>query len=223
MKKKYQVFFAISLAVVGCQNYDDDLETLNSQIASLSSQLDGLTDVVSDYALLKDKVNPLEDQIQSIETQMDSIEAQVKENASAFDNFAIEFDDEPDPLIYEPFLKTFHNTAWIMTEESYTDYTLFYNFEESFIKFYDSLSFCDNSSQSVIQQQNQTSLYIETSLVGSKNSNRIIFTHCLSYGDCANGEYMVRETMAGETGVYKDTLYRAKNEAEALWSLWECS
>ena len=123
----------------------------------------------------------------------------------------------------KPFLKTFHNTAWIMTEESYTDYTLFYNFEESFIKFYDSLSFCDNSSQSVIQIQNQTSLYIETSLVGSKNSNRILFTHCLFYGDCANGEYMVRETMAGETGVYKDTLYRAKSKAEALWSLWECN
>ena len=67
MKKKYRVFFAISLAVVGCQDYEDDLETLNSQIASLSSQLDG---VVSDYALLKDKVNPLEAQIESIEAQV---------------------------------------------------------------------------------------------------------------------------------------------------------
>lgn len=110
-----------------------------------------------------------------------------------------------------------------MTEESYTEHTLFYNFEESFIKFYDSLSFCDNSLQSVILQQNQTSLYIETSLVASKNSNRILFTHNSFYGDYANGEYMVRETMVGETGIYKDTLYRAKKKAEALWSLWECN
>ena len=185
---------------------------MNSQIASLSSQLDG---VVSDYALLKDKVNPLE-------AQIESIEAQVKENASAFDNAIgdIGFNDVdvPDPISSDPFLKTHHDTAWIMTEESYTEHTLFYNFEESFIKFYDSLSFCDNSLQSVILQQNQTSLYIETSLVASKNSNRILFTHNSFYGDYANGEYMVRET-----GIYKDTLYRAEKKAEALWSLWECN
>ena len=81
--KKYRFFFAISLAVVGCQDYDDQYSSLESQISALETQLDGLTDVVSDYALLKDKVNPLETKIESVETQMDSLNAQIKENAYA--------------------------------------------------------------------------------------------------------------------------------------------
>tara|TARA_B100001093_G_scaffold94643_1_gene86802 strand:+ start:546 stop:845 length:300 start_codon:yes stop_codon:yes gene_type:complete len=99
-----------------------------------------------------------------------------------------------------------------MTEGSYTEHTLFYNSEESFIKFYDSLSFCDNSSQSVIIAQNQYELIIETSLVASENSNRISFKHNSFFNDWGKGEYMVRET----EGKYTDTLYRATQSANAL-------
>ena len=213
--KKYRFFFAISLAVVGCQDYDDQYESLENQIIALEMQLDGLTDVVSDYALLKDKVTPLEGQI-------DSLNAQIKENASALNalEVAIDFDDvdETDPISIDLFLKKHHNTAWIMTEGSYTEHTLFYNSEESFIKFYDSLSFCDNSSQSVIVAEGQYELYIETSLVASENSNRVTFKRQDSFFIEGKGEYMVRET-----GIYKDTLYRATQSANALWSLWECN
>ena len=217
--KKYRFFFAISLAVVGCQDYENDIETLNSQITSLSSQLDGLTDVVSDYALLKDKVNPLE-------TKIESIEAEIKENTDALIelgkmNEADDYvppEDTAAPSI-DLFLKKHHNTAWIMTEGSYTEHTLFYNSEESFIKFYDSLSFCDNSSQSVIVAEDQYELYIETSLVASENSNRVTFKRQDSFFIDGKGEYMVRDT----EGKYIDTLYRATQSANALWSLWECN
>lgn len=212
--KKYRFFFAISLAVVGCQDYENDIETLNSQITSLSSQLDGLE---SDYALLKDKVNPLE-------SKVESIEAEIKENTDSIEEIKSKGGDyvpPEDPAAPSPkfFLKRHHNTAWIMTEGSYTEHTLFYNSEESFIKFYDSLSFCDNSSQSVIVAESQYELYIETSLVASENSNRVTFKRQDSFFDDVKGEYMVRET----EGKYIDTLYRATQSANALWSMWECN
>ena len=59
MKKSLLSLLAISLAVAGYQNYGDQFDDLNSQIAVLSSEIAGLAKIKGDLASLAVKVSSL--------------------------------------------------------------------------------------------------------------------------------------------------------------------
>jgi len=65
MKKGLLSILAGSLLVVGCQNYDDQFDQLESQISALSSTVAGLTQVQSDLATLAGTVNSLQSSLSS--------------------------------------------------------------------------------------------------------------------------------------------------------------
>jgi prefoldin subunit 5 len=60
MKKGLLSILAGALLVVGCQNYDDQFDQLESQISALSSTVAGLSQVQSDLAALSGTVNSLQ-------------------------------------------------------------------------------------------------------------------------------------------------------------------
>ena len=60
MKKSLLSILAGSLLVVGCQNYDDQFDQLESQISALSSTVAGLTQVKEEVAELSGLVNSLQ-------------------------------------------------------------------------------------------------------------------------------------------------------------------
>ena len=59
MKKGLLSILAGALVVVGCQNYDDQFDQLESQINALASTVAGLSAVQSDLASLSAQVNSL--------------------------------------------------------------------------------------------------------------------------------------------------------------------
>ena len=224
MKKLF--LLPILFLVLGCQDYNNEqqFDDLNSQIAELSSQVAGLAQVQSDIASLAGRVEALQstvndlvdsidtaisDELADIKADIDAIEAAVPDVASSEEVSAIsdEVDaaesDLADLLANSSFLKIHDNTAWKMIEETFTEYTLFYNSEESFIKVYD---FSCNDS---LQSNKITDL--DTALVVDLNSNTVTFQYF------ADGEYMVRTE-----GTYRDTLYRVESTADALWSELGC-
>jgi len=98
MKKGLLSILAGALLVVGCQNYDDQFDNLESQISALASTVAGLTQVQSDLsalagtvASLSSTVNGLGDTIDTavadgltdIQSDIDSIEAAVADVASS--------------------------------------------------------------------------------------------------------------------------------------------
>ena len=210
---------SILFLVIGCQNYDDQYDDLNSQIAALSAQVAGLAQVQSDLASLAGTVASLQSTVASTATAIEgldglaeavaAIQAEVADIASIEEVSAIsdEVDaaegDLADLLANSSFLEIHDNTAWKMIEETFTEYTLFYNLEESFIKVYD---FSCNDS---LQSNKITDL--DTVLVVDLNSNTVTFQYF------ADGEYMVRTE-----GTYRDTLYRVESTADALWSELGC-
>ena len=215
---------SILFLVIGCQDYGDQFDGLESQIAVLSTQVAGLAQVQSDLASLEGTVSSLQstvndlvdsidkaisDELADIQADIDAIEAAVADVASSEEVSAIsdEVDaaesDLADLLANSSFLKIHHNTAWKMIEETFTEYTLFYNSEESFIKVYD---FSCNDS---LQSNKITDL--DTVLVVDLNSNTVTFQYF------ADGEYMERTE-----GTYRDTLYRVESTADALWSELGC-
>ena len=224
MKKLF--LLSILFLVIGCQDYNNNTEfdDLNSQIAELSTQVAGLAQIQNDLAslagrvaLLESTVNNFEDAIDTIvsdrladiQADIDAIETAVADVASYEEVSAISDDldsaegDLADLLANSSFLKIHDNTAWKMIEETFTEYTLFYNSEESFIKVYD---FSCNDS---LQSNKITDL--DTVLVVDLNSNTVTFQYF------ADGEYMVRTE-----GTYRDTLYRVESTADALWSELGC-
>jgi len=60
MKKSLLSLLAVAVAAVGCQNYDDQFDDLNSQISALSSQIAGLAQVQSDLSALATTVSNLQ-------------------------------------------------------------------------------------------------------------------------------------------------------------------
>ena len=82
MKKSLLSLLAISLAVVGCQNYDDQFDDLNSQIAALSSQVAGLAQVQSDLASLAGTVSSLQSTVASTATAIEGLDG-LAENVAA--------------------------------------------------------------------------------------------------------------------------------------------
>ena len=219
MKKLF--LLPILFLVLGCQDYNNNAEfdDLNSQIAALSSQVAGLAQVQSDLASLAGTVATLQSTVASTATAIEgldglaeavaAIQAAAADVATSEEVSAISDDldsaegDLADLLANSSFLKIHDNTAWKMIEETFTEYTLFYNSEESFIKVYD---FSCNDS---LQSNKITDL--DTALVVDLNSNTVTFQYF------ADGEYMVRTE-----GTYRDTLYRVESTADALWSELGC-
>ena len=217
MKKLF--LLPILFLLHSCQNYDDQFDDLNSQIAALSSQVAGLAQVQSDLASLAGTVSSLQSTVASTATAIDGLDG-LAENVAAIqesiadvatseevsaisDEVDAAEDDLADLLAISSFLKIHNNTAWKMIEETFTEYTLFYNSDESFIKVYD---FSCNDS---LQSNKITDL--DTALVVDLNSNTVTFQYF------ADGEYMVRTE-----GTYRDTLYRVESTADALWSELGC-
>ena len=223
MKKLF--LLPILFLLHSCQNYDDQFDDLNSQIAALSSQVAGLAQVQSDLASLAGTVSSLQSTVASTATAIEGLDglaenvaaiqesvnqisssedvATSEEVSSLSDDLDAAEGDLADLLANSSFLKIHNNTAWKMIEETFTEYTLFYNSEESFIKVYD---FSCNDS---LQSNKITDL--DTALVVDLNSNTVTFQYF------ADGEYMVRTE-----GTYRDTLYRVESTADALWSELGC-
>ena len=65
MKKGLLSILAGALLVVGCQNYDDQFDALESQINALASTVAGLSQVQSDLASLSATVGSLQGALQS--------------------------------------------------------------------------------------------------------------------------------------------------------------
>ena len=210
---------SILFLVIGCQNYDDQYDDLNSQIAALSAQVAGLAQVQSDLASLAGTVASLQSTVASTATAIEGLDglaeavaaiqaavadvASIEEVSAISDEVDAAEGDLADLLANSSFLEIHDNTAWKMIEETFTEYTLFYNLEESFIKVYD---FSCNDS---LQSNKITDL--DTVLVVDLNSNTVTFQYF------ADGEYMVRTE-----GTYRDTLYRVESTADALWSELGC-
>ena len=59
MKKGLLGLLVIALTVVGCQNYDDQFDDLNSKISSLATTVDGLLSVQTSVTALSTKLDNL--------------------------------------------------------------------------------------------------------------------------------------------------------------------
>mgnify|MGYP001338676300 FL=1 len=187
MKKLF--LLPILFFVLGCQNNNNDdliyqdvhvdgLAQIGETIASMEGA--DINDEIDTDAIAENLNDSLNDDIEAIQPAV-----------------------SPIPDKDDSFLKIHDNTAWKMIEETFTEYTLFYNSDESFIKVYD---FSCNDS---LQSNKITDL--DTALVVDLNSNTVTFQYF------ADGEYMVRTE-----GTYRDTLYRVESTADALWSELGC-
>ena len=90
-----------ALLVVGCQNYDDQFDSLEQQINALAAQANAITQVQSDVAALAAQVSGLAGQLSaadlaSVTSQVDAIKTQIDGLASVgeeVDNLNQEVDD----------------------------------------------------------------------------------------------------------------------------------
>ncbi|MBL6669857.1 MAG: hypothetical protein ISP72_07005, partial [Flavobacteriaceae bacterium] len=93
MKKSLLPLLAIALAAVGCQNYDDQFDDLNGQLAALSSQVAGLAQVQNDLSSLSSTVASLQGSIKStvdaaLGESLTEIQAAIDSLTEASDNIA---------------------------------------------------------------------------------------------------------------------------------------
>jgi len=72
MKKSLLSILAGALLVVGCQNYDDQFDSLESQINALASTVAGLSQVQSDLSSLAGTVSSLSSTVASLGTAIDT-------------------------------------------------------------------------------------------------------------------------------------------------------
>jgi len=72
MKKGLLSILAGALVLVGCQNYDDQFDSLESQINALASTVAGLSQVQSDLASLAGTVNSLASTVAGLGSQIDT-------------------------------------------------------------------------------------------------------------------------------------------------------
>jgi prefoldin subunit 5 len=83
MKKGLLSILAGALLVVGCQNYDDQFDSLESQINALAAQVSAITQVQSDLSALASQVSSLAGSqltaadLASVTTQVDAIKTQI--------------------------------------------------------------------------------------------------------------------------------------------------
>ena len=103
MKKGLLSILAASAVLVGCQNYDDQFDALNTQITSLKATVDGLAGVQSDVAALKGLITSLQTEVGSVQstlssdladalTAIEAVEASVEDVASSEDLSAVQAD-----------------------------------------------------------------------------------------------------------------------------------
>ena len=102
MKKSLLSILAGALLVVGCQNYDDQFDALESQINALASTVAGLSQVQSDLSALAGQVNSLQsalsaeidtalaDGLADIDAAVADLEAATADVASAEDLAAVQ-------------------------------------------------------------------------------------------------------------------------------------
>tara|TARA_A100001015_G_scaffold320021_1_gene444914 strand:+ start:3344 stop:5479 length:2136 start_codon:yes stop_codon:yes gene_type:complete len=102
MKKGLLSILAGALLVVGCQNYDDQFDSLEQQINALAAQASAITQVQSDLSALASQVSSLAGaqltaaDLASVSTQVDAIKTQVDNLASVgeeVDNLNEEVDE----------------------------------------------------------------------------------------------------------------------------------
>ena len=72
MKKGLLSLLALTLTVVGCQNYDDQFDELTSQITSLQSTVDGLTGVTAAITQLQSSVAAINTAVSGLSNYDDS-------------------------------------------------------------------------------------------------------------------------------------------------------
>jgi formylmethanofuran dehydrogenase subunit C len=83
MKKGLLSILAGALVIVGCQNYDDQFDSLEQQINALASQVSAITQVQSDLSALATQVSSLAGSqltaadLASVTTQVDAIKTQI--------------------------------------------------------------------------------------------------------------------------------------------------
>ena len=103
MKKGLLSILAASAVLVGCQNYDDQFDSLNTQITALKSTVDGLAGVQSDVAALKGLISSLQTEVGSVQSTLSSdladalaaieaVEEQVNDVASGEDLAQVQSD-----------------------------------------------------------------------------------------------------------------------------------
>jgi len=103
MKKGLLSILAASAVLVGCQNYDDQFDSLNTQITALKSTVDGLAGVQSDVAALKGLISSLQTEVGSVQSTLSSdladalaaieaVEASVEDVATSEDLSAVQDD-----------------------------------------------------------------------------------------------------------------------------------
>ena len=103
MKKGLLSILAASAVLVGCQNYDDQFDALNTQITSLKTQVEGLAGVQSDVNALKGLISSLQGAVDGVNSDLSSqlaealadieaVEAAVADVASGEDLAAVQAD-----------------------------------------------------------------------------------------------------------------------------------
>ena len=201
MKKLF--LLPILFFVLGCQDKNNDDLSSQDLVSSTVAGLAQISENIGeDLGSLEetDVNNEIDIDGDSLNDEIDAIEAAVADFAANPDAISEEtFDDSLDS-----FLKIHDNTAWKMIEETFTEYTLFYNSEESFIKVHD-FNGCNDSLQSNIITD--LGIYIQVNL----NTNTVTFEYF------ADEDYIERVE-----GIYRDTLSRVESTADALWSKLGC-
>ena len=211
MKKLF--LLPILFFVLGCQNNNnnDDLtiqdlvRSPQAGVAQIAEKLAGfegavINDEIDDTDAIAENLNDsLNDDIEAADADVADADVADADVADA---------DQPDSFseetIDDSFLKIHDNTAWKMIEETFTEYTLFYNSEKSFIKVHD-FNGCNDSLQSNIITD--LGIYIQVNL----NTNTVTFEYF------ADEDYIERVE-----GIYRDTLSRVESTADALWSKLGC-
>ncbi len=192
MKKLF--LLPILFFVLGCQDNNND--DLSSQDLVSSTVVDGLAQVAETVAGLGGA--DINDEIDT-DAIAENLNDSLNDDIEAIEAAVPDVDPFSEETIDDSFLKIHDNTAWKMIEETFTEYTLFYNSEESFIKVHD-FNGCNDSLQSNIITD--SGIYIEVNL----NTNTVTFEYF------ANEDYMERVE-----GIYRDTLSRVESTANALW------
>ena len=95
MKKGLLSILAASAVLVGCQNYDDQFDALNTQITALKTQVEGLAGVQATLTQLQGQLNSLQsaaitsaDLDAALSAGLEEIEGQVNDIASDVENVA---------------------------------------------------------------------------------------------------------------------------------------
>ena len=86
MKKGLLSILVASAVLVGCQNYDDQFDALNTQITSLKTQVEGLAGVQSDVAALKGLISSLQGAIDGVDSSLSSQLASALEDIQAVED-----------------------------------------------------------------------------------------------------------------------------------------